>query len=71
MTHSNYVHEEYVDNVTREKYASFVSKAVFSWFDGFAWTGWRRVLQYDDLWNLDYENRSVSLQLMAICANRH
>jgi hypothetical protein len=30
------------DNLTPEIFASFPSKMTFSWFDAFAWTGWKR-----------------------------
>ena len=34
--------EEDADNLTPENFASFPSKMTFSWFDSFAWTGWKR-----------------------------
>lgn len=46
-----------MDNLTPERYASFFSRTVFAWFDSFAWTGWRRLLTYDDLWHLKAEDR--------------
>ena len=35
--------------------ASFPSELAFSWFTGFAWTGFKRALTKDDLWDLPPE----------------
>ncbi|TRY61972.1 hypothetical protein TCAL_10708 [Tigriopus californicus] len=49
--------EEDVPNLTPEKHASFFSRAIFAWFDPFAWKGWRRTLEYGDLWDLKKSER--------------
>ena len=46
-------------NLTPEKYSSFPSKIFFTWFDPLAWKGWKTILKVEELWDLDYENRSV------------
>lgn len=48
---------EDVPNLTPEKHASFFSRAIFAWFDPFAWKGWRRTLEYTDLWDLKKSER--------------
>ncbi len=44
-------------NLTPEKYASFLSKIVFAWFDGISIKGWKRLLKDSDLWSLKKEDR--------------
>ncbi len=44
-------------NLTPEKYSSFLSLVVFAWFDPLAWKGWRRLLAYEELWGLAFDNR--------------
>ena len=43
--------------MTPETWASLPSKLVFHFFDSFIWTGWRRDLDYGDLYGLTKENR--------------
>ena len=45
------------EDLTPEAFASYPSKLLFSWFSGFAWKGWRRLLQTEDLWTLNFPNR--------------
>ena len=49
--------DDQIEKLTPERWASFFSKAVFAWFDPFAWKGFRNLLKYDDLYNLKAENR--------------
>ena len=46
-----------VPNLTPEKYASFLSRILFAWFDRMNLAGWKRLLTYTDLWSLTKENR--------------
>eukprot|EP00095_Tigriopus_kingsejongensis_P010546 maker-scaffold349_size200065-snap-gene-1.33 protein:Tk10546 transcript:maker-scaffold349_size200065-snap-gene-1.33-mRNA-1 annotation:"multidrug resistance-associated protein 1 isoform x1" len=55
------LHEEDLANLTPESQASFVSQSVFVWFDSFAWTGWRRTLTYEDLWDLKLSERCAGI----------
>ena len=41
--------------------ASFPSELAFSWFDKFAWTGFKRALTKDDLWDLPPELSSRNI----------
>lgn len=49
--------EEQDENLTPERFASFPSKMLFSWFDGLIWKGWKRTLATEDLWSLAFYNR--------------
>ena len=61
MSYENYfIHlliTDDVPNLTPEKYASFISRIVFGWFDAMNIAGWKRLLTYADLWSLRKENR--------------
>lgn len=48
-------------NVCPENYSSFLSRLLFAWFDTFAWKGYKKPLENDDLWSLDYSNSSASI----------
>ena len=50
-------HLDNVSNLTPEKYASFLSKTIFAWFDGLCIKGWKGQLTVKDLWTLTKENR--------------
>lgn len=50
-----------IENLTPEKYSSFASRALFAWFDPFAWVGFRKVLEYEDLWGLVRANRCAGV----------
>ncbi|XP_029344396.1 multidrug resistance-associated protein 1 isoform X2 [Acyrthosiphon pisum] len=41
-----------------EMKASFPSKVLFSWFDSFAWSGYKRPIEFKDLWNMNYDDSS-------------
>lgn len=41
--------------------ASFPSKLFFGYFDKFAWTGYRKPLEMNDIWDLNPENTSSVL----------
>lgn len=43
--------------MTPEKYASFLSKMVFFWFDSICWKGWKTILTESDMWTLQKVNR--------------
>ncbi|XKL66878.1 hypothetical protein PGB90_010298 [Kerria lacca] len=45
--------------VSPENESSFVSKILYIWFDRFIWKGYKKSLENDDLWNLDYDNTSA------------
>ena len=47
--------------MTPERYASFISKVLFVWFDGLSWKGWRKLLTENDMWTLMKENRGQSI----------
>jgi hypothetical protein len=47
-------------NLTPEIYASFPSRVVFHFYDSFNITGWKRDLQYEDLFSLTKDNRRVT-----------
>ena len=49
--------EEENENPSPETKASFPSKMLFTWFDGMAWKGYRRVLTMQDLWTLNLADR--------------
>ncbi|XP_060863100.1 multidrug resistance-associated protein 1-like isoform X2 [Metopolophium dirhodum] len=38
--------------------ASFPSKVLFSWFDSFAWSGYKRPIESKSLWNMNYDDSS-------------
>ncbi|XP_060863090.1 multidrug resistance-associated protein 1-like isoform X2 [Metopolophium dirhodum] len=38
--------------------ASFPSKVLFSWFDSFAWSGYKRSIESKELWNMMYDDSS-------------
>ncbi|XP_029342240.1 canalicular multispecific organic anion transporter 1-like [Acyrthosiphon pisum] len=38
--------------------ASFPSKLLFSWFDSFAWSGYKHPIEFKDLWNMNYDDSS-------------
>lgn len=38
--------------------ASFPSKALFVWFDSFAWSGYKRPIETYNLWNMNYDDSS-------------
>ncbi|XKL66874.1 hypothetical protein PGB90_010294 [Kerria lacca] len=48
-------------NVCPENESSFLSKLLFTWFDKFAWKGYKKPLETSDLWNLDYNNTSATV----------
>ena len=54
-------HLDNLPNLTPEKYASFISKTVFGWFDGIAIIGWKRLLKDVDLWSLRKEDRCAGI----------
>ncbi|OXA41467.1 Canalicular multispecific organic anion transporter 2 [Folsomia candida] len=41
-----------------EKESSFISKITYSWFDSIAWTGYKRPLNFEDLWDLNKDDRA-------------
>ncbi|CAG7831109.1 unnamed protein product [Allacma fusca] len=41
-----------------EEEASFLSRLTFFWFESLAWKGYRKPLEYDDLWDLNAEDKS-------------
>ena len=47
--------------LTPEKYASFLSRVTFTWFDSISWTGWKRLLTENDMWTLTKENRGAGI----------
>ncbi len=50
--------DEDADNLTPENFASFPSKMTFSWFDSFAWTGWKRKLT---IYNFSSVKKKINL----------
>lgn len=50
-----------VEKCSPEETASFCSRTTFSWFDRFAWTGFRRPITTDDLWTLRYEYKTCNV----------
>ncbi|XKL66876.1 hypothetical protein PGB90_010296 [Kerria lacca] len=48
-------------NVCPENESSFLSKLLFIWFDKFAWKGYKKPLETNDLWSLDYNNTSATV----------
>ena len=44
-----------------EKGASYLSQLLFVWFDSIVWKGWRKRLDYKDLWDLNEEDRSATI----------
>ena len=53
----------HAEKATPETWASFPSRLVFHFFDSFIWTGWRRDLDYGDLYGLNRDNRYEELTL--------
>ncbi|XP_055613859.1 multidrug resistance-associated protein 1-like isoform X4 [Uranotaenia lowii] len=49
---------EKTDKDCPELSATFPSRLVFGWFDRLAWTGFRKPLENDDLWNMKPEDAS-------------
>lgn len=49
---------EVTDKDCPELSATFLSRLVFGWFDGLAWTGFRKPLENEDLWNMKPEDAS-------------
>ncbi|OXA39170.1 multidrug resistance-associated protein 1 [Folsomia candida] len=41
-----------------EKQSSFILKITYSWFDSIAWTGYKRSLNFEDLWDLNKDDRA-------------
>ncbi len=50
-----------LQNVCPETQSSFLSKLLFSWFDSLAAKGYRKPLENEDLWELDYSNTCASI----------
>ncbi|XP_075224809.1 multidrug-Resistance like Protein 1 isoform X1 [Lycorma delicatula] len=50
-----------VERPCPESYASFPSKLMFSWFDRLAWMGFKKPLETDDLWNMNYEDTAAGV----------
>ncbi|KAK9886064.1 hypothetical protein WA026_014848 [Henosepilachna vigintioctopunctata] len=50
-----------LQKVCPEKKSGFLSKMFFSWFDSFAWMGYKKPLVKDDLWDLKYENCATNI----------
>ncbi|XP_055643285.1 multidrug resistance-associated protein 1 isoform X8 [Toxorhynchites rutilus septentrionalis] len=49
---------EVTDKDCPELSATFLSRLVFGWFDKLAWTGFKRPLENEDLWNMKPEDAS-------------
>jgi len=47
-----------MQNPSPDKTSSFFSKLFFLWYDSMAWTGYRRTLTEDDLWELNPQDCS-------------
>lgn len=45
-------------NPTPEPFVGFVQSILFTWFDRFAWTGYRRSLEAEDMWDINPSDRS-------------
>lgn len=56
------IHDE-SKNSCPEKYASFLSKLTFWWFNGMAYLGYKRPLEIDDMWSLSSENRTRDISI--------
>ncbi|XP_071454835.1 multidrug resistance-associated protein 1-like [Hetaerina americana] len=41
--------------------ASFLSRMLFSWFDGLSWIGFRRPLESKDLWSVKFEDSAAEV----------
>ncbi|CAI6345192.1 unnamed protein product [Macrosiphum euphorbiae] len=52
---------EFVQGPCPEMKASFPSKILFSWFDSFAWSGYKRPIEFKNLWNMNYDNSSQEI----------
>ncbi|XP_065205456.1 multidrug resistance-associated protein 1-like isoform X2 [Planococcus citri] len=48
-------------NVCPRKESSFLSRLLFTWFEPLIWKGYRKSLQKEDLWNLDYSILSANI----------
>ncbi|XP_023209485.1 multidrug resistance-associated protein 1-like [Centruroides sculpturatus] len=46
-----------------EKYASFLSKVTFWWFNGMVYLGYKKPLELDDMWSLSSENRTRDVSM--------
>lgn len=55
------IFSDQVDNVTPEKYASTLSRIVFSWMDSLAYKGWKTKLDPEMLWALEMQNRQYCI----------
>ncbi|ODM88995.1 Multidrug resistance-associated protein 1, partial [Orchesella cincta] len=56
--HQNELNSKMKKKITSEASASFLSKLFFEWFTPLAWTGFRKPLEYSDLWHLNWSETS-------------
>ena len=56
-----FIYVYFLQDVCPENQSSFLSRLLFAWFDPFAWKGYRKPLEDEDLWSLDYSNSSGSI----------
>ncbi|XP_046388552.1 multidrug resistance-associated protein 1-like [Ischnura elegans] len=41
--------------------ASFLSRMLFSWFDRLSWTGFKKPLEFSDLWSVEHEHSAAEV----------
>jgi len=44
-----------------ENQASVLSNVFLAWFDSFAWKGYRKPINGNDLWNVDYKMKTAMI----------
>lgn len=49
-------------NPSPERGASFLSKIFYTWYDGMVWKGFRKPLEYSDLWDLNPQNMTKEVR---------